>query len=322
MRDMVFHPVFPVYIVGPLCLLLMVLRILVMRHAGKPAGVIIKSILRLAVVLVLVFAINLRPMTPDPNVEAQLKNVDVMLVLDTTLSMWAQDYNGSHPRMDGAKNDCVYIMDRLYGANFALVRFDNHAQVLSPFTQDVKSVKDTLATVTAPEEEYATGSDLSAPYHEMDLLFTSSSRKEDRKTVVFYFSDGEITNNAELVSYEPFRAQVSGGAVLGYGTVTGGRMRTGASRTWVRDPATGADAVSYIDERNLSAIAEELGVPYIRTGQREDLDLVLDELSKIGTPRWEKTNFTAYRDLYPYLSAPLVLLLAAELLLFTAKGRL
>lgn len=317
-----FRPVFPVYIVGALCALLPVLRILIMHRAGKPAGVIIRSILRLTPVVLLLFLINLRPMAPDPNVEAQLKNVDVMLVMDTTLSMWAEDYNGSHPRMDGAKSDCRYILDTLHGANFALVRFDNHAQVLSPFTQDIKSVLDALDTIAPPEAELATGSDLSAPYHEMDLLFTSSSRKEDRKTVVFYFSDGEITNNAELVSYEPFRAQVAGGAVMGYGTETGGRMRNGTSRAWLKDPATGDDAVSYPNERNLSAIAEELGVPYIRMNQREALDAVLSSLSEIGTPRWEKTGFTAYRDLYPFLSVPLLFLLAAELLLFTAKGRL
>lgn len=64
---------------------------------------------------------------------------------------------------------------------------------------------------------------------------------------------------------------VNGGAVLGYGTDQGGRMKEKSS--YSADEATGyiqdrsgenaGDAVSRIDEDTLRGIAAQLGVPYV-----------------------------------------------------------
>ncbi len=72
---------------------------------------------------------------------------------------------------------------------------------------------------------------------------------------------------------------VSGGAVLGYGTEEGGRMRIYTGREsmldqFIQDPETEQDAVSRIDEDALRSIADDLDVAYVhRTdpGGIEDL---------------------------------------------------
>ena len=66
---------------------------------------------------------------------------------------------------------------------------------------------------------------------------------------------------------------VDGGAVLGYGTPQGGRMKenTGqrsgrtAGAGYIQDRTTGSgrDALSVIDEGRLQGIAGQLGVPYV-----------------------------------------------------------
>ena len=322
MQDLIFRPVFPVYIVFAVMAVLVLLRILALVRAGKPVRMMATALIRMVVLLAVLFCINLRPMIPDRNVKAEMKNVDVMFVIDTTISMWALDYNGSYDRMSGVLKDCRYIMDRLYGANFALVRFDNQAQVLSPFTQDTKNVEDALSTILAPDENYARGSDLSVPYHEMENLIASSRMKEDRKTAVFFISDGEITNGAERPSFTAFDRDIDGGAVLGYGTTVGGRMRLPSGNSFMQDPVLGGDAISVLNEENLRALAVDMGIDYIHMTETSNVDTVLDMLSVIGTVRPEKTNFTAYRDLYPYLTFPFCALLAFELLFLTRKSRM
>ena len=322
MRELIFRPVFPVHIVLAAMLVLVLLRLLFLLRAAKPLRMTVLALVRMLVLLALVFFVNLRPMIPDRSVRAEMKNVDVLFVIDTTISMWATDYNGQAERMSGVLADCRYIMDRLYGGNFALIRFDNRAQVLSPFSQDTKNVEDALSTILAPDENYAKGSDLNVPYHEMENLIASSRMKEDRKTAVFFISDGEITNGDGLASFSAFARDLDGGAVLGYGTVEGGRMRAPSGRTFLKDPLTGGEAVSAINEDNLRRLAADMGIEYIHMTETARVNGVLDMLAVIGTVRPEKTNFTAYRDLYPYLTFPLGVLLAAELLFLARKSRM
>ena len=115
------------------------------------------TLARLFVIYLLVLIIGLRPVSVATDYEFSTKNLDVLFVVDTTISMWAQDYNGNRPRMDGVKNDISYILGELAGSNFGLVTFDDTAHVLSPFTQDLKYIEDTVDILTMPDIEYAMG---------------------------------------------------------------------------------------------------------------------------------------------------------------------
>ena len=64
--------------------------------------------------------VNLRIMEKKYNATIEMKNLDVLFVVDTTISMWAEDYNGKNPRMEGVQADAEYIIDELSGSNFGL----------------------------------------------------------------------------------------------------------------------------------------------------------------------------------------------------------
>ena len=95
------NPVVPLIIVIPVMLLL--LGAYVYGVVIKKSDIFLKilKIARVTMVLALVFLINLRIMGKRYNVDVELKNIDVLFVVDTTISMWAEDYNGSHQRMEG-----------------------------------------------------------------------------------------------------------------------------------------------------------------------------------------------------------------------------
>ena len=122
-----------------------------------------------------------------------------------------------------------------------------------------------------------------------DQLRTALERGRDthpeRARLVFYFGDGEQTAQ-DPRPFDIASQLINGGAVLGYGTAAGGRMAiTAAFETGdIVDPSTGQPAISVIDEEQLAAISNQLGVPYLhrqRRGPRDRRGVRLKELAPL-----------------------------------------
>ena len=143
------------------------------------------TLFRFFLIYACAFIIGIRPVIVEKNYEFSTKNLDVLFVVDTTISMWAEDYKGNRTRMECVKKDASKIMETLEGSNFALVTFDNTSHVLAPFTQDEQFVKDSFDTFICPDSYYAKGSDLEVPYKDVESLLRSSNKKEGRKTIIF-----------------------------------------------------------------------------------------------------------------------------------------
>ena len=296
---MMTNPILSNYIVIPvLSVLLVGVLVMVLRRHDKVWSKVL-SIVRVTLILGLAFVINLRPSVKRYNAEIELKNIDVLFVVDTTISMWAEDYDGNRVRMDGVMETCDYILEQLAGSNFSLIRFDNRAQILAPFTQDGRSVSDAFSTIRQPDTYYARGSSLNVPYEDMKEMLISSSKKEERKTVVFFISDGEITDDSQLQSYADLEQYVDGGAVLCFGTKQGGKMEAnnGYSRKYIQDPDTNEDAISVIDEDNLQKIAKDLQVDYMNVRTPEEVGALLDAIKSGSSIRMEETEMITYEDI-------------------------
>lgn len=299
---------------------------------GATAAVIIKNkfktkdkiltLLRLSIIYLLAFTIGLRPVTVETKYEYSTKNLDVLFVVDTTLSMWAEDYNGKKPRMRGAVKDMQYICEELAGSNFGLVTFDNQPRVISPFTQDMQYVEMQLDFLEQPDSRYANGSDFSTPYKDLEALVLSSYRKEERKTIVFFISDGEVNSLYERKSFEDLAQYIDGGAVIGYGTEKGGKMDDGTG--YIYDPSTGKDAISHIDEENLQAMADEMGLQYLNCNESNAglKSIVTSVLEASADVMEEADGAEIYKDTYFIFAIPLALMLILELAIVLKRGRL
>lgn len=202
-------------------------------------------------------------------------DLDVVMVVDETVSMSALDHEGVRSRHEGVREDMSDIADALPDSRIALVTFGRSAQVELPFTTDQQAVADAIDGITREPLLAGTGSTMSRPLPTVrDMLRRAAEEYPDRRQVVVFASDGENTSTTEKQqSFAPLEKYVEGGAVLGYGTPQGARMPTGGEPPWtfVRDKATGADAISRLDEENLRRIAGQLGVDYTRRGNSESL---------------------------------------------------
>lgn len=318
---MIFQPILPNYIVIPGAVAAAALLIVPMLL--KRDEVVLYKALRAAktiLIAALAAIILLRPMKEVPDMDVETKNLDVLFVVDDTISMWATDYRGK-TRMSGVLSDCEEIIARLDGANFGLIKFDNRAQILAPFTQDKDNVLDAFSTLQMPDRYYARGSSLNTPYEAMEELLVSSSKKEDRQTIVFFVSDGEITDNSDLQSYAGLAGFVDDGAVLGYGTKEGAKMQDTYGST-LYDFEEHTDAISRLDETTLLQIAEDLGISYYHMDDPSRIYAKCDAI-RAGSSKVQGSRRTViYEDLYYWFAGPLLILLAADLFLFLWRRRL
>jgi len=319
---MITKPVIPLVVIVPILVVVLVCYIISVLRRKSNIGLKVLAILRISIMVLLAFLTNLRIMDKKYDAKVEMKNLDVLFVVDTTISMWAEDYKGSKTRMRGVLHDTEYIIDELSGSNFGLIRFDNRSQILAPFTQDHETVKDAFTTIKEPDIYYARGSSLNVSYDDMESLLLSSNQKDERMTILFYITDGEITDESELRSFKELEQYVDAGAVLGYGTTKGGKMKYGDYGNYVQDPEKGKDAISSIDETNLKKVASDLDIEYIHMTDTSKVAYLLESIKNGSSLTMEKSDSVSYEDTYFYYVIPLLIMLVLELVLFVRKGRL
>ena len=308
---MIINPIIPIWL-----MLILIVIFFICLKVNK------SNFVRYGIMLILVFLINLRIMIPGDGYEGVSNDLDVLFVIDTTISMASDDYDNK-TRLEAVKEDCKYIADSLEGAKFSLITFDNSAKVLLPYTRDKDILMESLSILKVVGYYRARGSSLNVPIESMLKQLESSSKSEERASVVFFISDGEITNNKELdiTGYAALKEYIDDGAVLGYGTSSGGYMQVldeNNEYVYVEDetvyPYT--RAISKIDEENLNSIADSLGVNYINMSNQSNLDSKLKEIKKGVKYSFDSVDKSSYSDTYFIFVIPLLGLFIYEFVRF------
>lgn len=173
-------------------------------------------------IIILMFIINLRFMIPNGESVSINSDLNVLFVIDTSVSMRALDYNGTHERFEGVVNDLCYIVDELQGCKFSIITFGDIAQKEIPFTTDSDMVQAELKSIKLENDFYAKGTSMNLvkDVFKNTLKKEQERQKENSKFIVFFISDGEITKEGEaLETFSDIGPYILNGAVLGYGTL-------------------------------------------------------------------------------------------------------
>lgn len=314
---MIINPIIPIWLMTIICVVLLLL---------KRKGIV--PYIRQIVIVLLVFVINLRIMVPDGTVKGKTKQVDayVLLVVDNTISMLARDYNGETERLTAVKEDCARIIDELYGAKFSVISFDNNANILSPFTDSADYAKSVVKSIYPPDELYARGSSMNICKDVLIDTLKTAKDKKDGNVIVFFISDGEITNDDSLKSFQEAADYIDDGAVLGYGTKEGGEMYV--QSYFDDEPVAIEDTSDYpyktakskIDEDNLEQIADDMGIDYVNMNKSTNIDKILKDIKNDSKVSMTDTILSGYTDIYYIFVIPLLLLLLYEFVEYRRKG--
>ncbi|MBC7723639.1 MAG: VWA domain-containing protein [Burkholderiaceae bacterium] len=308
-------PVLPVGLLAVVAVLLVGFSL--WRLARRP-GTRVAWALRV-VMVILLLVISLRPVVPGQTAgPVATGGLEVYFVVDTTSSMAAEDGEGPEVRLDSAIADIEAIAAALPGAQYSLTTFDATTLQRVPLTSDVQALVSAASVLTTEVTYYSRGSSISEPVAALTtLLGDAQSAHPDRRRVLFYLGDGEQTRADDPASFAPLTPYIGGGGVLGYGTEEGGRMLVfdgfsadddPAAPQYIRDPATGTDAVSRIDETALQTIATQLQVGYHHRGAQAD-DGIETVVSRIDVGETEITagSATGPVEFYWIFAIPLAL---------------
>ena len=269
---MILRPLAPTWLVVLAALtLLAVVAWLIVRRPGERRWWLLRALM-----VLLATAIVLRPGVGEQPAEARTSDLEVLVVVDRTVSMSALDWDGGQPRLAGVRSDLRELAQELPGARFSLVTSGRVVRQELPFTSDTTAFLAAVDTVRREGLFAGAGSRVDRPLGEMTtLLEEAAEARPDRRRLVVFVTDGENTVDSPQESFAPIGPLVDGGIVLGYGTEEGGRMPTDdedLASGYIYDQRTGADALSRLDADNVATIADQMGVDHLERTEPGGLD--------------------------------------------------
>lgn len=261
-------------------------------------------VFRLLGICCIIFALA-RPQTRNDEQLVTGEGIDIVLCLDISGSMLAQDFTPN--RMEAAKNVAGEFIDHRPTDRIGLVIFSGESFTMCPLTTDRTVLKTQLFNVQSGllEDGTAIGSGLATG---VDRLKGSPSKSK----VIILLTDGE--NNGGLI--DPNTAKEIAKSV-GVKVYTIGMGTEGFAPVPVQTPG----GIVYqkekvnIDEKLLTQIATETGGRYYRAKDNESLKNIYNEIDQLEKSKIETSTLRRYTEqFYPFaLAAALFLLL--ELLL-------
>ena len=278
------------------------------------ARVRLKAVLFLTAVTLVILAAA-RPQFGSKLREKKSEGIEMMLVVDVSNSMLAEDFSPS--RLERTR----YAIDKLFASlrqdRVGMVVFAGEAKVQLPITSDYRMAK-SFAKRLSPSLVSVQGTDLGQA---LSLATLSFSNADDKSRAIILITDGEA-HDANAV--ETARRAAEQGIRLfciGIGTPEGAPVKIGGE--FIRDE-NGDMVVSRLNETVLQEIAEIGNGGYIRaSNQAFGLTEIVDKLNEMERSEQTTLQLDEYNEQFAALLwIALALLLTDALLLDRRNPRL
>jgi len=263
-------------------------------------------ILRIVAVALLFVALA-RPQTGQEQRDINAEGIDIMLVLDVSGSMKAEDFQPQN-RLYVAKEEIAKFIERRTNDRIGLVVFSRSAFTQCPLTLDYGVLRNFLDQVDFGMIEDGTAIGLAL------ATAVNRLRHSDAKSkVIILLTDG-VNNVWEI---DPITA-ANVAKTMGVKIYTIGAGKPGNAMYPVYDPIFGKRyqyLPNEIDEESLTQIAEMTGGKYFRARSEQELDQIYAEIDQMEKTKIEVREYIQYKELFfGYLLAGFGLLLVEMVL--------
>ena len=274
----------------------------------------LKSVLFIIAVAAVIIAAA-RPQFGSKLREQKSEGIEMMLVVDVSNSMLAEDFSPS--RLDRTRYAIDKLFSSLHQDRVGMVVFAGEAKVQLPITTDYRMAK-AFAKKLSPTLVSVQGTDLGQA---LSLATLSFSNAKDKSRAIILITDGEA-HDANAVE-TAHRAAEQGIRLfcIGIGTPEGAPIKIGGE--FIRDE-NGDMVVSRLNEKMLQEIAEIGDGGYIRaTNQAFGLTEIVDKINEMERGEQTSLQFEEYNEQFPvFLWVALVVLLLDCLILDRRNPRL
>jgi Ca-activated chloride channel homolog len=252
-----------------------------------------------------------RPQLGRSLTRVQASGVDIMIVLDVSRSMLAEDYNiGSTraSRVDAVKQVTEQFIRQRPNDRIGIIAFAGRPYLVSPLTLDHDWLIENLGRITigTVEDGTAIGSATAAAANRL-------KDKESKTKLIVLLSDGD--NNAGRVT--PITAAEAAGA-LGIRVYTIGAGTKGEVPFPFQDPfgrTVYQNVEMTFNEDTLKKIAEITKGQYFRAADTASLKRTFSDIDQMEKTKVEVEKTAEYHDLFAWFVGAGLGLLALEIIL-------
>lgn len=284
-----------------------------LRAIGTPrksrAGAILLSLMLLALAL---FIIALaRPREGKTLSQVQASGIDIMLAIDVSRSMLAEDFTiGSERanRLEAVKQVTQKFIEGRPNDRIGIVAFAGKPYLVSPLTLDHDWLLQNLERIRIGlvEDGTAIGSAIASCTNRL-------KEKESKSKIVVLLTDGD--NNAGKIT-PPTAAEAA--KALGVKVYTIGAGTRGYAPIPVQDPfgrVVYRNIKVEVDEATLKQIASIANGQFYRATDSKSLTQIFEQIDKLEKSTVELSRYTQFRDLFVWFAASGFALLALQIVL-------
>ena len=245
--------------------------------------------------------------------EHKTRGAEVMIALDVSNSMLAEDYSPN--RLERAKLAISRLVDKLRDDRIGLVVFAGNSFVQLPITTDYVSAKmfmGSISTESVPIQGTAIG-------EAINTAMRSFSAQSEKSRAIIVITDGE--NHEDDPVAAAAQAAELGVRVftIGVGSPEGKPIPMDGELLKDKD---GNIVVTRLDESVLQEVADAGNGLYVRAGNSEfGLNPIIDDIRKMEDEKYSSIVFEEYDEQFMYFMGIALLFFVIEMLIGERRSK-
>jgi len=251
--------------------------------------------------------------------EVKRKGADLMILLDVSNSMLAQDLAPS--RLENAKQAIAQLIDRMHDDRIGIIVFAGQAYVQLPITTDYSAAKLFLSTINTemvPTQGTAIGAAI-------ELGMQSFDFKNGTGKAMVVITDGENHEDNAVEAAAAAKSKDVSVHVVGVGSASGAPIpmydEQGHQTGFRVDHETGQQVVTKLSEDMCREISAAGGGVYVRANNSNSgLGIVMDQINRMQRKTVDSRSFKDFEDRFQFFLAIAFVLLLIEFFISNRKN--
>ncbi|MEO0185072.1 MAG: VWA domain-containing protein [candidate division WOR-3 bacterium] len=222
------------------------------------------------------------------------KGIDIVIALDASKSMYAQDIKPS--RLERAKQDIAYLLDNLGTHQVGITAFAGDCYVMCPLTTDIDAAK-LFLDIIEPNMIPRPGTNIAKAIEVSSSLFNP---KEETHKALIIFTDGDNLEGDPMPALDKAINQGIKIFTIGVGTPEGAPIIESSSGgvTYKKDKE-GNIVMTRLVDRLLLMIARSANGRFFRT-EGPYISRLTDELDQIKKKEFGGGEYVQFEERYQY----------------------
>jgi Ca-activated chloride channel family protein len=260
------------------------------------------------------FVIGLsRPQIGAKLKEHETKGAEIMIALDVSNSMLAEDYSPN--RLERAKLAISRLVDKLRDDRIGLIVFAGNSFVQLPITTDYVSAKmflNTISTESVPIQGTAIG-------EAINTAIRSFSAQSEKSRAIIIITDGENHEDDPVAAAAQAAEMGIRVFTIGVGSPEGKPIPMDGGLLKDRD---GNIVVTRLDESVLQEVAKAGNGLYVRAGNSEfGLNPIIDDIRRMEDERYSSIVFEEFDEQFMYFMAIALFFFVLEMLVGDRRSK-